>query len=124
MAPVEILDSLSVREAINAVVVQEVMKADPDPADVMGGIGCRSQADKRIHLADEASGAACRSEADLAVPHPRLEVIEEEQGLRIDVDIDMPVTFSVPAGRYLNARQKMMKFLRPFNDGVLCERHG
>jgi hypothetical protein len=57
------------------------------------------------------------------MPHPRFEVVEVEQGLRIDVEIDAPVTFAVSAGCHLNARQKILELGRPFYDRVLGERH-
>jgi hypothetical protein len=60
----------------------------------------------------------------LAVPHPCFEVVEQEQGLPIHVDIDAAIAIAIGAGSDLNALQQVIELCRPFNDGVLAQWHG
>src|SRR4051812_31621904 len=97
---------------IDAIVILDVVKADPDPANVTSRIGRSAKANKRVHLAHGALGAACQSEPDLAVPHPRFELVEQQQGLTVYIDIDAAVAFALLAGSYLRALQQGMQFCR------------
>ena len=82
--------------AIDAVVVQKVVKADPDPTGVPGPIGRGTQTDQHVHLAHETIGTVCQSQPDLAMAHMRLEIVEEEQRLGINIDVDAAEALSVP----------------------------
>ncbi|MFC5483955.1 hypothetical protein [Microvirga aerilata] len=108
---------------INAAVIQKVVKADPNFADVAGWVGRCSKADKDIHFAYEAFSLVSQSELDLAMSHPRFEVVEKEQDLSIHVHVDAAKALPIRAGRDLNAFQQVGELCRPFNDGVLCQRH-
>jgi hypothetical protein len=79
------------------------VKADPDFASVTGRVGRCSKADKGVHFAHKALGTGCWSEPDLAMPYPRFEVVEEEQGLSIHVPIGVAVALAIRAGCDLNA---------------------
>jgi hypothetical protein len=106
---------------IDAAIILDIVKADADFADVLAWIGCRSEANQRVHLAHEAFfSTVSQSEPHLAVPHPRFQVINQKQGLPIYVDVDAAVAIAIGAGSDLNALQQVIELCRPFNDGVLA----
>jgi hypothetical protein len=108
----------------NKNIILDIVKADADFADVLGWIGCRPEANQWVHLAHEAFFSIVRqSEPHLAVPHPCFEVVEQEQGLPIYVDVDAAVTLAIGSGGDLHALQQVMELCRPFNDGVLTQWH-
>jgi hypothetical protein len=88
---------------INATVILEVVKADSDFADVTGRVGRCSKADKRVHFAHKALGTVCWSEPDLAMPYPRFEVVEMEQGLSIHVHVEAAIALAIRPNSDLNA---------------------
>jgi hypothetical protein len=116
------MGSSHARRWVNAVVIQKVVKADTDFAGVAGRVSGGSKPDKQVHFVHEAIVRACQSEADLALPHPRFEVVEKEQGLSIHDYVDAAIAFAIFAGGDLNAFEQVREFCRPFNDGVLTER--
>jgi len=102
----------------------DIVKADPDFADVLGWIGRGPEANQWVHLAHEAFfSTVCQSEPHLAVPHPCFEVVDQEQGLPIHVGIDAAKASAIGAGSDLHALQQVMELCWPFNDGVLTQWH-
>ena len=82
--------------------ILEVVKADADLADMMRWVSCCAQTNQNVHLAHEAFGSVCQSEPHLAMPPPRLELVEQEQGLPIHVDVDAAITLAPQAGHDLH----------------------
>jgi hypothetical protein len=106
-----------------AIVFLEVVEADAHPPDVLLRVGCRSEADERIHLTDEALGALRGPEPDPAMTGVRFKLIEMEQQFAIHVDVDARKSVIVPAVRNLYSFDQVIEFCRPFDDGSLAERH-
>src|SRR5215213_3222886 len=81
-------EPLHLRCWIDAAIILDIVKTDADFADVLDWISCGPEADQRVHLAHEAFfSIISQSEPDLAVPHPCFEVIDQKQGLSIDIDV-------------------------------------
>src|SRR5215218_4044550 len=117
-------EPLHLRDWIDAAIILDVVKADADFADVLGWIGCRPEANQRVHLAHEAFfSTVSQSELHLAVPHPRFEVVDQKQGLPIDIDVDAAIAIAIGAGSDLHALHQVMELCRPFNDRVLGQWH-
>lgn len=82
------IEPLHLRCWIDTAIILDIVKADADFADILGWIRRCPEANHRVHLAHEAFfSAVCQSEPHLAVPHPCFEVIDQEQGLPIHVDV-------------------------------------
>jgi hypothetical protein len=109
---------------IDAAIILDIVKADADFADVLGWIVRCPEANQWVHLAHEAFfSIVSESEPHLAVPHPCFEVVDQEQGLPIHVDVDAAIALAIGPGRDLHALQQVMELCRPFNDGVLTQWH-
>ena len=117
-------DPLPLRDWIDAAILLDIVEADADFADVLGWIGRGPEANQRVHLAYEAFFRTVgQSEPYLAVPHPCFEVVDQEQGLSINIDVDAAIASAIGAGSDLHPLQQVMEFCRPFNDGVLAQWH-
>ena len=109
---------------IDAAIILDIVKADADFADVLGWIVRCPEANQWVHLAHQAFfSIVSQSEPHLAVPHPCFEVVEQEQGLPIHVDVDAAIALAIGPGGNLHALQQVMELCRPFNDGVLTQWH-
>src|SRR3712207_3876861 len=83
---------LRLRCRIDATVILDVVKADADFADVAGWIGCRPEADQRVHLTHKAFfSLVSQPEPHEAVPYPCFEFVEQEKGLPIHVNIEAAI---------------------------------
>jgi hypothetical protein len=70
------------------------VEADPDPAD-LGRVRGLSQADEGVHLATDTAGAVAQRDLDLPMSCVRLELVEETQGFRININVDAAAAFSL-----------------------------
>jgi hypothetical protein len=102
----------------------DIVKADADFADVLGWIGRGPEADQRVHLAYEAFfSIVSQSEPHLAVPHPGFEVVDQEQGLPIYVDVEAAIALAIGSDSDLHTLQQVMELCRPFHNRVLGQWH-
>jgi hypothetical protein len=99
------------------------MEAEAHPPDVPLRIGCRSEADDRIHLTDEALGALRGPEPDPAMTGVCFELIEMEQQFTIHVDVDATISVIILAVRDLHSFDQVIEFRRPFDDRGLTGQH-
>ncbi|MBB3021347.1 hypothetical protein FHR70_004443 [Microvirga lupini] len=88
-----------------------------------GRISRCPEANQNVHLAHEACSIVCQSEPNLAVPNPGFEVVEQEQGFRVYVEVEVAKARAVRTGCDLQTLKQMTALCWPFHDGVLAKRH-
>jgi hypothetical protein len=99
-------EPLHLRCWIDAAIILDIVKADADFADVLGWIGRCPEANQWVHLAHEAFfSIVSQSEPHLAVPHPCFEIVDQEQGLPIYVDVDAAIALAIGPDSNLHALQ-------------------
>jgi hypothetical protein len=116
--------ALFVGDRVHATVILNIVKADANLADMPSRVGRSAQANQHVHLAHEAFATGRRPEPDPTVTHPSLEVIEQEQGFCVHIDVGLATARTLRMGGDLQVLQQRIKIRRPFDDGVLAQWHG
>src|SRR3982751_155225 len=96
-----------------------VVEADANLAAMVYRIRRNPQADQSVHLACDTLSIGLRIEPNPAVAPACFKLVEEQQGLGIDVDVDSAITFAILVGGDLGALNQMIKCGRPSNNRVL-----
>src|SRR5215217_4625784 len=113
-----------VGDRVHATVILNIVKADANLADMPSRVGRSAQANQHVHLAHEAFATGRRPEPDPTVTHPSLEVIEQEQGFCVHIDVGLATARTLRMWGDLQVLQQRIKIRRPFDDGVLAQWHG
>jgi hypothetical protein len=91
------------------------MKTDADASHVVGGVGRAAQADDGVHLACDTARTVRHPDLDLAVTGTAFKLVQDEEGVGIDIDIDPaadPAILSFSQGEILH---EVLELVRPFH---------